>query len=99
METRELKERMGLELGGWGWINRQQDIKTGLRDGVGMEERRVVGVIGGERRRRKRRKTRSIVKKKKKKRQQQSRERKTVWKGAEPTPETGVIKGVKGVCI
>ena len=59
VETRELKERMGLELGGWGWINRQQEIKTGLRDGVGTEERSVVGVIGEERR--------SIVKKKKKK--------------------------------
>lgn len=34
----------------------------------------------------------------KKRGQQQSREKKTVWEEEELMPETGVIKGVKGLC-
>ncbi len=49
MEDRDRKSgnkgRIGLQLEGWGWINRQQEMKTGCKDGVGTEGRRVMGVV------------------------------------------------------
>lgn len=39
METRELKEWIGSELGGRGWINGQQEMKTGWKDRVGVRGR------------------------------------------------------------
>lgn len=69
-------------------------MKTGWEDGVGMEEKRVVGVVG--------RREKEDKMEFKKRAQQQSRAKKTVWEEKELMAETGVIKGVRecvfGVC-
>lgn len=42
VETRELKERLRVRLGGWGWINGQQEMKRDVEMERGYEEGRVV---------------------------------------------------------
>lgn len=71
---------------GWGRINGQQEMKTGWKDGAGVEGKRVMGVVGSRRRtwRRKKERTTTV---------------KMVWEEEELMPETGVIKGVKCVCV